>query len=86
MNKIMEFLRGVTGDLSSKRLAFLSSLPFVYLGTFYFTNKLINLKQYDKAVDLWTWFFILVAIFGGFVSAELFKRFPLNKITKSNKK
>ena len=86
MNKIMEFLCGITGNLSSKRLAFISSLPFVYFGTIYFTNKLINLGEYQEAVSLWTWFFILVAVFGGFVSAELFKKIPLNKITENHRK
>jgi hypothetical protein len=86
MQSIIEFLRGITGDLSSKRLAFLSSLPFVYFGTLYFTNKLINLKKYDEAVNLWTWFFILVAVFGGFVSAELFKKLPVSRIIKNSKK
>ena len=66
------FLQSSTGEKSSKRLAFLSSLPFVYIGTLWLCDRMIQSDHADSAVALWNSFLLLVAAFGGFVTSEMF--------------
>jgi hypothetical protein len=69
--KILEFFQGISGEMSSKRLGYLSTIPFVLVGTVQICNKLINTGNPDLAVDIWKYFYVYCAVLGGFVSAEL---------------
>ena len=69
--KILEFFQGITGEMSSKRLGYLSTIPFVLVGTIWICGKLIENGKPEMAVDVWKCFYIFSAILGGFVSAEL---------------
>ncbi len=72
MGKLLEFLQGSSGELSSKRLGYLSTVPVVLGGTVWICNKLIATGNAALAVDVWNYFFVFSAVLGGFVSAELF--------------
>lgn len=69
--KILEFFKGITGEMSSKRLGYLSTIPFVLGGTIWICKKLIENGKPEMAVDVWKCFYVYSAILGGFVSAEL---------------
>lgn len=71
MNKLLEFLQSSSGEMSSKRLSFLSTMFCVLVGTFWICNKLIATGHPELAVDLWNSFFIYSAVLGGFVSIEI---------------
>lgn len=68
--KILEFLQSSSGELSSKRLGYLSTIPASILGTIFLCNKLINSGHPEHAVTLWNGFLFFSAILGGFVSFE----------------
>lgn len=69
--KILEFLQSSSGENSSKRLAFLSGHSAITFATMYFINKLINLKEYELAVDVYNSYLIYCTVLGGFVTAEI---------------
>lgn len=69
--RILEFFEDQSKQLSSKRLAFLTALPFVYLGTIYIALKLIKSGRPELAIQLFESFYILIAVFGGFISTEI---------------
>ena len=71
MNKFLEFLQGPSGEMSSKRLGYLSTIPFSLAGTIWICDKLIDSKNAAMAVQVWDSFLIFSAVLGGFVSAEL---------------
>ncbi len=70
MGKLLEFLQGSSGELSSKRLGYLSTIPVVLGGTIWICNKLILTANAALAVDVWNSFLIFSAVLGGFVSVE----------------
>ncbi len=82
MNKSPGFLQGSKGEMSSKRLAFIFSMPFLVVGTLSICNKLIKVGRPELAVDLWTCFFWFVAGLGGLVTSELLIRFLKFKTKK----
>jgi hypothetical protein len=71
MSKLLEFLQSSSGELSSKRLGYLSTIPFTLLGTIWICDKLIKNSHPELAVEVWNSFFIFSAILGGFVSLEI---------------
>lgn len=84
LNKILilsQFLKDGNQKLSSKRIAFLFSLPLVFYGTFYFGNLLIKNDFADQFVIVWCSFLLYSALIGGFIAIE-----PIRKITNKIKK
>lgn len=75
MNKCLQFLQGKSGEMSSKRLGYLSTIPFANMGTVWLCDSLIKNGKPELAVDAWNSFFIFSAVLGGFVSLELVKEF-----------
>lgn len=71
MKKLLEFLQSSSGELSSKRLGFLSTLPFATYGTYRLCIKLIVSGNAVLAVNIWNSFLIFSGFLGGFVTAEL---------------
>lgn len=67
---IVQFFKDANGHLSSKRLGYLSTIPFILIGTVWICDKLINKGDSSLAVEIWNSFFIFSAVLGGFVSAE----------------
>jgi hypothetical protein len=65
--KFLEFFRAS----SSQRIAFLTSLPFVYLGTIDMVHRLIKTNNAPLAVEIWGYFYLLVALFGGLISLKM---------------
>ena len=78
------FFQGKDGQLSSKRLAFLTTIPASIVGTLYFCNKLINKGKPDLAIDIWNSFLIFILVLGGFVSAELISNVASHFISKKS--
>ena len=70
MKKLLEFFQSSSGEMSSKRLGYLSTIPFATIGTYLFCNKLVNTNHADLAIDVWNSFFIFSAVLGGFVSID----------------
>jgi len=70
-DKLLQFFQGSSGEMSSKRLGYLSTIPFATYGTYKLCNKLINSDHADLAVNIWNSFFIFSAFLGGFVTIEL---------------
>jgi hypothetical protein len=85
MFKILEFFRD-TKKFSSKRLAFVSTVPFVIYGTLSVCNQLIQTHQGQFVVDIWLGFFTYSAVLGGFVAIEPMKNVITNFLTIKNKK
>lgn len=83
MNKFLEFFQSSAGEMSSKRLGYLSTIPASIFGTTYICNKLINSGNPQLAVDLWNSFLIFSAVLGGFVSVEVL--LPIIKAFKGQK-
>lgn len=83
MSKILEFLQSSTGEMSSKRLGYLSTVPASIFGTIYMCNKLIEAGNPSMAVDLWNSFLVFSAVLGGFVSVEVI--LPIIKAIKGTK-
>lgn len=77
MKSFLKFFQGKSGELSSKRLGYLSTIPFVNIGTIWFCDSLIKSSQPQLAVEVWNGFFIFSAVLGGFVSLELVKEFVI---------
>jgi hypothetical protein len=71
MNKFLEFFQGASGEMSSKRLGYLATIPASILGTIWICNKLIDSGKAELAVDVWNSFFVFSAVLGGFVSIEV---------------
>jgi hypothetical protein len=71
MNKLLEFFQSSAGELSSKRLGYLATIPASIWGTIHLCNKLIATGNGALAVDLWNSFLVFSAILGGFVSVEI---------------
>ena len=71
MNKFLEFLQGSSGEMSSKRLGYLSTIPVSLAGTIWICDRLIDSNNAAMAVQVWDSFLIFSAVLGGFVSAEL---------------
>jgi len=78
---LTEFLKDGNQKLSSKRIAFILSLPLVFGGTFYFGNLLIKNNFADQFVIVWCSFLLYSALIGGFIAIE-----PIKKITNKIKK
>jgi hypothetical protein len=78
---LSQFITDGNQKLSSKRIAFLFSLPFVFYGTFHFGNMLIQNKNADQFVIVWCSFLLYSALIGGFIAIEPIKKIT-NKITK----
>lgn len=74
---LSEFITDGNQKLSSKRIAFLFSLPLVFCGTFYFGNLLIQKNNADQFVIIWCSFLLYSALIGGFIAIE-----PVKKIIK----
>ena len=53
MSKFIEFFQGTNGDMSSKRLGYLSTIPVSLFGTIWLCNKLIDSGKAELAVDVW---------------------------------
>lgn len=83
MNKFIEFFQSSAGEMSSKRLGYLSTIPASIFGTIYICNKLIDSKHPEMAVDLWSSFLFFSAVLGGFVSVEII--LPIIKAIKGIK-
>lgn len=75
MNIFLQFFQGRGGDMSSKRLGYLSTIPFSLVGTIWICNKLIDNGRAELAVDVWQSFYVFSAILGGFVSLEVVQNF-----------
>lgn len=75
MNKIVGFLQNKSGENSSKRLGYLSTIPFTNFGTIWLCDSLVKNGKPELAVDVWNSFYIFSAVLGGFVSLELVKEF-----------
>ena len=75
MSKFIEFFQGSNGDMSSKRLGYLLTIPFSLIGTIWLCNKLIDSGKAELAVDVWNSFYIFSAVLGGFVSLEVVQSF-----------
>jgi hypothetical protein len=71
MNKFLEFFQGVSGEMSSKRLGYLSTIPVSSVGTIWICDRLIDSGNAALAVQVWDSFLIFSAVLGGFVSVEL---------------
>jgi hypothetical protein len=71
MMKFSQFLKSSSGELSSRRLGYLSTIPATIFGTFYLCNELIDKGAAEPAVNLWSSFLIFSAVLGGFVSADV---------------
>lgn len=84
MSKFLEFLQSSTGEMSSKRLGYLSTVPASIFGTIYMCNKLIEANNAALAVDLWNSFLIFSAVLGGFVSVEVI--LPIIRAIKGKEK
>lgn len=82
MSKLLEFLQSSTGEMSSKRLGYLSTIPASIFGTIYMCNKLIQAGSAAMAVDLWNSFLVFSAVLGGFVSVEVI--LPIIKAIKGS--
>jgi hypothetical protein len=78
---LSQFLKDGNQKLSSKRIAFIISLPFVFYGTFHFGNMLIQNDNADQFVIVWCSFLLYSAMIGGFIAIEPIKKIT-NKITK----
>lgn len=78
---LSQFLKDGNQKLSSKRIAFLFSLPLVFYGTFYFGNLLIKNDFADQFVIVWCSFLLYSALIGGFIAIEPIRKIT-NKITK----
>lgn len=89
MSKILEFLQNDKKEFSSKRVGYLSTVPFAIVGTFWICYKLIASNQAEHVVNIWLGFYIYSAVLGGFVAVEpiqnIFSNF-VNKKTKKNDK
>jgi uncharacterized membrane protein len=84
LNKILilsQFLKDGNQKLSSKRIAFIISLPLVFIGTLYFGNMLIKNNFADQFVIIWCSFLLYSALIGGFIAIEPIRKIS-NKITK----
>jgi len=84
LNKILilsQFLKDGNQKLSSKRIAFIISLPLVFIGTLYFGNMLIKNNFADQFVIIWCSFLLYSALIGGFIAIE-----PIRKISNKIKK
>lgn len=73
MKTLLDFLRSATGDLSSKRLAFIFLQPFVVIGFLGISYVLLKKGQFALALDVWNSFLFYSAALGGLVTSELFK-------------
>lgn len=71
MSKFLEFFQSSSGEMSSKRLGYLATIPASIFGTIWICNKLIKASRAELAVDVWNSFFIFSAVLGGFVSIEV---------------
>jgi uncharacterized membrane protein len=80
---LTEFLKDGNQKLSSKRIAFIFSLPLVFFGTLYFGNMLIKNNFADQFVIIWCSFLLYSALIGGFIAIEPIRKIT-NKITKKN--
>jgi hypothetical protein len=78
---LSQFITDGNQKLSSKRIAFIFSLPFVFYGTFHFGNMLIQNDNGDQFVIVWCSFLLYSALIGGFIAIE-----PIKKITNKIKK
>lgn len=65
------FLKNSKNEKSSKRLGYLSTLPFINIGTIWLCSILIKTNHPKYAIDVWNSFLIFSAVLGGFVSMEL---------------
>lgn len=75
---LSQFITDGNQKLSSKRIAFLFSLPLVFYGTFHFGNMLIQKDKADQFVIVWCSFLFFSALIGGFIAIE-----PIKKIIKN---
>jgi len=71
MSKFSEFFQSASGEMSSKRLGYLSTIPASIFGTFWICKALINANEPELAVEVWNSFFVFSAVLGGFVSLEV---------------
>jgi hypothetical protein len=71
MNKFLEFFQDESGAMSSKRLGYLSTIPFSLSGTIWICNRLIDSGNAALAVQVWDSFLIFSGVLGGFVSLEV---------------
>lgn len=80
MNWLTKTLQSSTGEMSSKRVAFLFSQPFIVFCTIFMLNRLLKDGQYDFAVTVYNTFAIYCLVLGGFVTSELLLKLnPFNK-------
>lgn len=89
--KIMDFFKGNGDGLSSKRLAYIASLPVTLGGSMFLANKLIDSGHPELCVQLWNCFYFYSAFLGGFVSIEVMQgilealyKLKFNKNDKNN--
>lgn len=76
---ISNFFKDINNNLSSKRLALITALPFCNFGSIYLCLDLIQANHSELAVKMWESYLLTVCVFGGFVTTELFaKRFTKN--------
>lgn len=73
--KISGFFKGMRGELSSRRLGLISSLPFTLLGTIWICDRLINCGRPELAVEVWKCFYIYCGVLGGYVTMETLYNF-----------
>lgn len=73
MKTLLDFLKSSTGELSSKRLAFIFCQPFIIIGFLGAGSFLLERGQYILVLDLWNSFLFYSAALGGLVTSELFK-------------
>lgn len=85
------FLKNSKNEKSSKRLGYLSTVPFSTVGTIWLCSVLVHTNHPKYAVDVWNSFLIFSAVLGGFVSMELlpniigaFKRGKVDESDKEN--
>jgi len=85
MFRIFEFFQS-NKKFSSKRLGYISTIPFTIYGTIHICDKLIMTNQGQFVVDIWLGFFTYSAVLGGFVAMEPVKNILTNLLTKKNTK
>lgn len=68
--KLLEFFQAPSGEMSSKRLSWLLTIPFATYGTYKLCIILIISEQSEMAVNLWNSFLIFSAVIGGFVTID----------------
>ena len=79
MNSFLKFFKDKNGELSSRRLVWIATVPFVIFGTFLFCYIFIHTNKADSAKEIWLYFLVYSGVIGGFVTVDSVNFFKLFK-------